>query len=490
MNVHQQFAKFFNDENIYPFAYLLSKRLSEGSISINIRDVEQGVFDDELDDIKIGIPIKSDISISPFVSSSNDKILPFKLFQDNLYINRYFEYESSIINVIKNFVEKGKQSFENRKNALDGRKEFLKKLYSVNDDPKASRDEQTDWQFASTILSYLNNFSIITGGPGTGKTTTVAKILAILYDENPELKVALTAPTGKAAMRMKESLKNNPLTLEYGINDKIKNLQEFTIHRLLGYIHGSPFFKHNETNYLNYDVVVVDEVSMVDIALFYKLICAVNPESKIILLGDKNQLSSVEAGSLLADLCNSQERLNVLSNDVFKTINLLIENNKSQISVDYKVDIKSELLFNHIIELKKSHRFNVSSGIGQLSIAIINSDEQKVIDILSKKDNPNIVFDSKYDDTVFHNFIKGYDNYIKEEDTKKALEIINNLRVLCVVREGERGIYAVNRKIEAYLKKRNLIRLNDEFYIHRPIIITKNYRDLGLYNGDIGIIRM
>ena len=110
-----------------------------------------------------------------------------------------------------------------------------------------SEEEKTDWQLTACINSFLHNFSIITGGPGTGKTTTVAKLLALLFRENKQLKVALAAPTGKAGVRIQESLRNsveNSELFEQGeLKDLIKNCKSFTIHRLLGYIHNSPYFK-------------------------------------------------------------------------------------------------------------------------------------------------------------------------------------------------------------------------------------------------------
>jgi len=493
MDVHKQFAKFFNDEELYPYAYLLSKKLSEGHICIDVNRFDNNdIAELDLEDKEINIEIALK---SKFVTKAKNELKPFIFYNNNLYIRRYFNYESKIINKIKELIKQETikdtktDVFKDRVNFLLAKKEFLKKLYSDIKE-NATNDENIDWQFVGTVLSYLHNFSIITGGPGTGKTTTVAKILALLYKENSDLKVALTAPTGKAAMRMKEALKNNPLIAKFGIDDKVAKLQEFTIHRLLGYKHNSPYFKHNEDNYLNYDVVIVDEASMIDVALFYKLISAVSPESRIILLGDKNQLSSVEAGSLLADLCNSQKKLNSISEAKYELINGLIDNSEKKIPVEYKESSKQGDLFEHITELRFSHRFDDNSSIGRLSKAVLQMNEEETLNILKSTDSDNIVLDNKFDDSIFNDFINEYKEYINEEDKKIALKKLNKLRVLCVVRQGERGVYAVNEKIEKYLRSNGLISLNDDFYINRPIMITKNYNELKLYNGDIGIVRL
>lgn len=483
MNIHKHFANFFKDENLYPIAYLLSKKLSEGHICIDANEIDKEEIDDS-DEMDINVDGAVN---SYFVTKEGNERKPFIFFNNKFYIYRYFKYETNIIYKINRIIEMEKQLEANRFQFLyePSTRELLKELYSG---AKAGVNDKTDWQFVGTILSFLHNFTIITGGPGTGKTTTVAKILALLYKENANIKVALTAPTGKAAMRVKEALKANPLPKKLGIGDKVASLQEFTIHRLLGYKPNSPYFKHDEDNHLNYDVVIVDEASMIDVALFYKLISALNPGSRIIILGDKNQLSSVEAGSLFADLCNSQNVLNSMSPNKFKLINDLIENKETCITSEYEQFKKQGDLFEHITELKVSHRFDDNSGIGLLSKNILASDISGSIKLLESNVS-NIIYDSCYDTKIFNDFIDKYRSYIEEPDIVKALEKINELRVLCVVREGERGIYQVNRRIEQYLRQKRLIKPNTEFYINRPIIVTKNYRDLGLYNGDIGLIR-
>jgi exodeoxyribonuclease V alpha subunit len=145
-------------------------------------------------------------------------------------------------------------------------------------------------------------------------------------------------------------------------------------------------------------------------------------------------------------------------------------------------------LSQHIVELKRSHRFSSDEGIGNFSRAIINGDLQQV-QVFLKNEDEQVNIDTGYDNKVFEEFIKNYVAYIKEPDIKSALKKLHNLRVLCAVREGEQGLYAINRRIEKYLSQKKLVKPATEFYEHRPIIVTKNYYDLNLYNGDVGIIR-
>ncbi len=299
-NVHQQFAEYFPSEEVKPFFYLLSKKLEEGHICIDLENINK----EDLDGL-YKLP-NSSFSTNPLVSSGTKK-KPLILHQNRLYFQRYFNYETIILNWINESIAREQQQFENNFEHLKKQIEFIQNLFPTN------IQSETDWQLVAAISAVLNNFTIITGGPGTGKTTTVAKILSILYQINPDLKVALAAPTGKAAARMDESLKAAASKEDKIVQSKFENIQPFTIHRLLGWKKNSIYFRQDANNPLNYDVVIVDESSMIDVALFAKLLDAIGPKTKLILLGDKNQLTSVEAGSLFGDLCQAQKQLNIFS---------------------------------------------------------------------------------------------------------------------------------------------------------------------------------
>jgi len=479
-DVHQQFAEYFPSKQLAPYLYLLSKKLSEGHICIDISSVDK---------IACSEPgytsfLTKEKLLAESLISNGDTIAPFILLNERLYLQRYFNYESIILNRIKEFVETESAQLENKLQNLEIHKAFIKSLF---ENTSNETKQGIKWQLAAVINALVNNFTIITGGPGTGKTTTVAKILSILYTINPNLKVALTAPTGKAAARMKESLENAK-DLSPDIKSIFETLQPATIHRLLGVIKNSPHFKINRDNLLNYDVVIADESSMIDVALFAKLLSAIGPNTKLILLGDKDQLASVEAGSMFGDLCEAQLKLNLMSTERAKLINAFMQATDQEISTE-NIDNKStHPLFQHIIELQHSHRFNDDKGIGKFSKAIINNQASAIKEFFENTDD-QVTIDATYDDNLFDQFISGYKTFILEEDTYKVLEKINELRVLCAVREGEQGLYAINNKIEKYLHLNKLINLTSDFYENRPIMITSNNKELGLFNGDIGIIR-
>ncbi|SFE07675.1 DNA helicase/exodeoxyribonuclease V, alpha subunit [Chitinophaga sp. CF118] len=482
-DVHQQFAEYFNIPVLKPYAYLLSKKISEGHICLHLDKLT------ELPDYCTNMITGSEpLQAVPLVALNGSDKEPFVLYQDRLYLQRFFRYETTFLKRIHLFLETEKALLANRLAILNKHKELILSLFDSND--VVDDNAPADWQLAAAITGVLNNFTIITGGPGTGKTTTVAKILAILYNIAPSLKVALAAPTGKAAARMAESLRNTRLPVADELSEKLQNLSPSTIHRLLKSKKDSPYFHHNAENPLNADVVIVDESSMIDIALFAKLLDAIGPDTRLILLGDKDQLASVEAGSLFGDLCQAQDTLNLFSADRLALINSFITDQRrhipdSQISTD-----TTHPLFQHLVELRRSHRFTGHKGIGKFSKAIIRNDIPVLEEFLHTGNDEQVVIDPDYSKELFEQFVSGYEDFIKEKDIREALHKMNGLRVLCAVREGEQGLYAINRTIEKYLHDKRLIKINAEFYENRPIILTRNYYEHNLFNGDTGIIRM
>jgi len=487
-DVHQQFAAFFKSDALKPLAYLVSKRLAEGNICVHLDQLN--LLPDELiylEKYPLTAPANQ-LLTDPMVTTVAGEKQPFVFHNNRLYLQRYFAYESSILTSIQSCVASEKKQRPQRLQQLLTHKDFIRSLSIPDTSTTLTAEEKIDWQQTAAIVGVLNNFTIITGGPGTGKTTTVAKMLAILFTIDPNLKVALAAPTGKAAVRMAESLKGSKIDVDIAIKEKFKTLVPTTIHRLLKYVPDSPYFKHDQTNPLNYDLVIVDEASMIDVALFSKLLAAIGPATRIILLGDKDQLASVEAGSLLGDLCQTQTTMNVLSAENVELINSFIPGIEQQISTGY-IEAAANVLSEHIIELKRSRRFTGDGGIGKFSKAIIHGRLDEIEAFVDENKDAAVTIDTSYADDLFNSFITGYENYIGEKDISKALEKLNQLRVLCAVREGPQGLKAVNKKIEMILVEKGLIDNKIEFYNNRPIIVTRNYPELKLFNGDVGMIR-
>ncbi|MGB0835459.1 MAG: exodeoxyribonuclease V subunit alpha [Psychrobium sp.] len=359
--------------------------------------------------------------------------------------------------------------------------------------------QRLDWQQVAVAQASSSPFSVISGGPGTGKTTTVIKLLALLVaqaqDNNQALHIELVAPTGKAAARLTESITGAISRLN--VDDTLKQLiptQASTIHRLLGVIPHRQAFKHNQDNQLHVDVLIVDEASMIDISLMSKLFDAIAPHTKLILLGDKDQLSSVEAGAVFADICQgissgpnySQQTQQWLSQQTGFVLDGVCHQGAQGTVID-----------DNLCLLQKSYRFNEKSGIGVLASAVNRSDIPAL----------KAVWQAGFDDIKLHTQEKaqssvvklaalGYRDYMlqaneitRETDVEALLTQLGKFQLLTPTKTGALGVDTLNEKIEQQLLKHGIIAPKQgPWYIGRPVMITSNDHSLQLYNGDIGVV--
>ncbi len=491
--VHYYFADCFPQPGFGAYAFWLSKKMAEGHICIDV---------EELYALRHQLPFENIISpadlllLTDIISTDAETIKPFLLLHNKLYLHRYFSYETSILQALKHLLAQEKNHYQQRTNELLAIADTVKSLAStIPSQPGDPPAYNTDWQLVAALLAYCHNFTIITGGPGTGKTTTVAKVLSLLYETYPDLKVALAAPTGKAAMRMGESLKATTLPLSANTRQRFNELEPATLHRLLGFRYDSIYFKHDALHPLPYDVVIIDEASMIDVAMFAKLLSAIGNSTRLILLGDRNQLASVEAGSLFGDLCRLQDATALFSPDKAAFINSFIPAADNHINADV-IGQGDFPLMHHIIELKKSHRFGSNSGIGKFSRAIIENDTVALNAIFRQNTWSDVLLDTTIDPQHLERMIENYTAYIGESDPGMAIKAFNRFRILCAVKDGDRGVYAMNKLVERLLKKWNLKNADGslfnpegEFYENRPVIITQNNKELELFNGDVGLVR-
>lgn len=501
---HKIFADYFQNRFIKALAYTVSQKLGEGNICLDIDSFNQLIENKANEELSL---------INPFLQEGDqfylEEILndlqvttefgacqPLVVNGSRIYLQRYFQYETEILQRIDEFVKVEQQSIHINRQLLLRHKDFITQLFSGNSYPDdLPSEERVNWPLVASLSAIQKNLSIITGGPGTGKTTTVAKLLAILYRENPELKVALAAPTGKAAARMKESLSQAKDYLPALSDDERRRFEEMeakTIHRLLGFIADSPYFRYNLDNKLLYDVIIIDESSMIPASLMAKLLNAIDPTSKVILLGDKNQLASVEAGSVLGDICLSLgEEMNRFTHDNAAFINQFIADDIAQLTDDFVVERhRRNCLAEHIVELKRSHRFKGNEGIGLFSKALIaGSLSESDYEESANCNGEYVKVDEKEYSPQLYAMMQRYESYIIESDIRQALKKINDVRFLCAVRDGRSGVKQYNKMIERYLRDKGLLIPKRGYYENQPIIITANDYTLGLYNGDIGIIR-
>lgn len=395
-----------------------------------------------------------------------------------LYLHKLWHYEQSLA---QNIMAKARlQSGDIDPEVLN---DGIKRLFHF-------RDDELNWQAIAAIAAVYNNLTVISGGPGTGKTTTVVNVLALLLEQNLNREqmpsIALAAPTGKAAARMEDSILSSKENLN--VNSKIKEAipgNAMTIHQLLGARRNSSQFRYNEENPLPYDVVIIDEASMVDQALMSRLMEALLHDAKLILIGDKDQLASVEAGSVLGSICNV-DRNRVTAEFAERLIDFSID-----LPSIYIEDQKKPLT-DSIILLEKSYRFKEDSGIPKLAAAINRGEAPQAFELLDSGTEKGISF---ADFSSFENFekelkdlvLRYFRPVIDSANPEKMFNALKSFRLLSPHRRGPLGVDYLNQKVEDILISEELVFRYEKWYHGRPIIINQNEYSLNLNNGDVGI---
>ncbi len=437
---------------------------------------------------------------------------PLVLIGHRLYLRRYWSYEQEVAQALTARMA--------RSDSLEAWWPTDRLRDSLNALFPHPVDEPPDWQKIACAVAARGAFSIITGGPGTGKTTTVVRLLALLQrlalSQAPHrpLVIRLAAPTGKAAARLKQSIGHAIHQLpatgadDLAVHAHIPH-EVSTLHRLLGTRPDSRLFRHDARHPLALDVLVIDEASMVDLDLMAATLQALPPQARLILLGDKDQLASVEAGSVLGDLCQR-----AASGHYLPSVANWLHTTTGQRLPEAFQDPNGHALDQHIVMLQHSHRFDQNSGIGQLAAAVNAGDEQAIGHVLSRQyadlmeHHLPSVNDAGLDAVVLgplknEQGPQGLAHYLQLMHTQRpdlaadaterdawALRVLaahGRFQLLCALRHGPCGVSGLNPHIESILQRHHLIELTGPWYAGRPVIVTRNDYSLGLMNGDIGI---
>ncbi len=395
----------------------LSNQLSQGHSCIRI--------DERVKDLVLNSGLASEQGGTPLVVDG-----------DRLYLHRYWRYEKRLAARICALAELSGSPPAELEHILD-------RYFPPNPAGK-------DWQREAARGAVSQWFSIISGGPGTGKTTTVVKILALLLELSDQpLQIALAAPTGKAAMRLQESIGQRKASLpcSEAIRERIPEAAG-TIHRLLGAMPPSPYFRHDASHPLPHDLIVIDEASMIDLAMMAKLVDALKQNARLILLGDKDQLASVESGAVLADLTLA--------------------------------------LPERTLELKKSWRFD--ENIKALAEAVNRQQSVDAWNILRSAAASNLgLLETDLIEEVAGRQVEYLKLIRSGADYHAVNHAFNRFQALCSNRHGPRSVEEINRAIAQQLAGKGLITLSGQWYPGRPVLITQNDPAMHLYNGDIGI---
>jgi exodeoxyribonuclease V alpha subunit len=385
---------------------------------------------------------------------------PLRLEGSRLYLDRYWREECRVADDLLAFGELAATGVQ-----MDVLDEGLSRLF---EDGQAD-----DRQRAAARSAVLRRLTVVAGGPGTGKTTTVARIVALLAEQAAAAGtaaplVALAAPTGKAAARLEQAVHAEATTLD--VDDAVKTqllaLHASTLHRLLGWRPGSRSrFRHHRGQRLPHDVVIIDETSMVSLSLMARLVEAVRPDARLVLVGDPGQLASIEAGAVLGDIvgpASDGERIGAIGEG--------------------------------IVVLDRVHRYG--AGIARLAEAIRRGDGDAVLQVLREAPTGVTWIDVDVtEDAAAHDALapvreravtaaRAVGDAAREGNAGDALRALGAFRLLCAHRRGPEGVATWTARIEDWLAEST----GERWYAGRPLLVTENDYELGLYNGDTGVV--
>ncbi|WP_422667356.1 exodeoxyribonuclease V subunit alpha [Buchnera aphidicola] len=412
--------------------------------------------------------------------SDGSSITPLILYKNKLYLYKMWKAEKNILKILY---------LRNNLNNINIEKfsKILKILFPQNND---------NMQKIAVTLSLLRNILFIIGSPGTGKTTTIIKIIiALIKNTKNKIKIQLAAPTGKAASRLNDILQDKMLNILLDKKEQ-KNIPSIaiTLHKLFNIKQISYKNIFNKINLLKLDVLIIDESSMIDLLMMEHIFFALSKETKIIFIGDHHQLPPIETGSILKDLC-------YYANDGYSP-EIIFKLQKINKYIKLKTNnTQSAFISNSICVLKENHRFHKNSGIHIFANAI-HKNEHNVIKKIFTNKIPNIVYYNIKNNLQYKNMIsqiiKKYKKYWilinQKENMKSIINQFQKYQVLCLLKNGMFGVTGLNEQLEYNMHQKKIIQYyninHKNWYIGKPIIITKNNKYLDLYNGNIGITNM
>ncbi|MEO5686852.1 MAG: exodeoxyribonuclease V subunit alpha [Burkholderiaceae bacterium] len=406
--------------------------------------------------------------------------------EDRLYLHRYFDYE-------RRLAARLMRARHAQADAAAGSPALRAQLAALFAGNAARLGGAADWQQLAAALALRGRLTVISGGPGTGKTTTVVNLLACLVALDPDCRIALAAPTGKAAARMTDAIRQRAQHLPAALRDKMPT-ESSTVHRLLGVTPAG--FAHDAARPLAIDALVVDEASMLDLALATQLLEAVPPAARIILLGDKDQLAAVESGAVFAELSVDPSLTDACINELAKMTGT------PAAAIVPPPPATSSALQDCAVWFTQTYRFAKDSGIGKLAAYVNAGQAREAAGWLRAGADPDIAWHETAPhaplEAALREMDAGYAAYLRAvaaDATQVAVitDAFAHFRVLCALRDGPRGVTALNatltRRFRATLQQPGLADGPgaSPWFPGRPVLVSTNDYVLRLFNGDIGI---
>ena len=424
-------------------------------------------------------------------------VLPLILDDDDrLYLHRYFDFERRLARRLVQARHAG------ARDATDSPelRARLAELFAAN---AARLGGAADWQQLAAALALRGRLTVISGGPGTGKTTTVVNLLACLLALDADCRIALAAPTGKAAARMTDAIRQRAQHLPAALRERMP-AESSTVHRLLGVTPNG--FAHDASNPLAIDALVVDEASMLDLALATRLLEAVPPAARIILLGDKDQLAAVESGAVFAELSVDP----TLTPGCVRELAALTGTPAEAIAPPSPA--QPSALQDCAVWFTQTYRFSVDSGVGRLARDVNAGRSRAAVDWLREGLDADVRWldagaldeGPSVDARALAEMDAGYAAWrealaANARDVAAITEAFGRFRVLCALRDGPRGVTALNaamtRRFRSALAATGLPGTGpvlegpgiSPWFAGRPVLVLANDYVLRLFNGDIGI---
>ncbi len=421
---------------------------------------------------------------------------PLVLDRGLLYLQRYFSYEQRLAYMMRIMAQLPPRFLAGdgarRRVGIAAGIEVARRIFGAGEDGHGP-----DWQKIAALNGLLGRLTVVSGGPGTGKTRTVTAMTAVLQAASKEatgsfLKMAFCAPTGKAAARLSESVADAKVTL--GLDQWLIEAipaEAQTLHRLLGAGRVPGRFKFGPGNPLDLDLVVVDEASMVDMPMMVHLMDSLFPETSLVILGDKDQLASVEAGSVLGDICEGLDRAGY--SEEFAQVMAEAGEQVPVCGAAAVVSSRSQqALRDRIVVLHRNYRFSKGGGLAELAAAVNRGDADRALEILSSSEAfPRISLlapDRDGMERLMEEHVYPWiEALFQAASPEQGLVVLGTVRLLCALRQGPRGIEHINRLVSGRVQEMaGARRVNGTFHA-MPLIVNRNDYNIGLYNGDSGI---